>query len=108
MYAYRNLLTKKLSIVSKKSFRIPKQLNARNEFSTSRHHLSNFKDNEGDQMNVSIFNIKRSLKATNTEFEDGFTNIKTHCPVCEPSGNTDIYINKTTGKIVLNFVDILP
>lgn len=100
MFAHRLFLTKKLSIVSKKPLKILKQLNANNDFSTSHHSLSSFKDSNDDQMNVSLFNIKKSLKLANADFEDGFTNIKTLCPVCEPSGKAeDIFINKTTGKL---------
>lgn len=100
MFVHRLLLTKKLSIVSKKPLKILKQITANNDFSTSGHRLSSFKDNSDDQMNVSLFSIKKSLKLANAEFEDGFTNIKTHCPVCEPADKAeDIYINKTTGKL---------
>lgn len=97
---HRLLLMKKLSIVSKKPLKILKQLNIHNDFSTSGINLSSFKDSSDDQMNVSLFNIKKTLKLANAEFEDGFTNIKTTCPACKPTENVDdIYINKTTGKI---------
>lgn len=98
MFVHRLLLTKKLSLVSKKPLKILKQLNVSQDFSTSGSNLSSFKDGNSDQMNVSLFNIKKSLKLANIEFEDGFTNLKTMCPVCDPSGKAeDIYINKTTG-----------
>jgi hypothetical protein len=98
MFAHRLFLTKKLSLVSKKPLKIFKQLNVQQDFSTS--NQSNFRDgNSVDHMNVSLFNIKKSLKLANTEFEDGFTCLKTVCPVCDPSEKAeDIYINKTTGK----------
>lgn len=96
MFAHRLLLSKKLSL---KPLKILKQLNSNQEFSTTNAGLSSFKDVNGDQMNVSLFNIKKSLKLANKEFEDGFTNLKTMCPVCDPSGKTEeIFINKTTGE----------
>lgn len=99
MFAHRLFLSKKLSLVSKKPLKILKQLNVNNDFSTSGSSFSNFKDNTSDQLNVSLFNIKKSLKCANTEYEDGFTNMKTRCPVCEPAELADdIYINKTTGE----------
>lgn len=99
MFAHRLLLTKKLSLVSKKPLKIFKQRNVTQDFSTSGASLSSFKDTSGDQMNVSLFNVKKSLKLANIEFEDGFTNLKTLCPVCDPTGKAeDIYINKTTGE----------
>lgn len=98
MFAHRLLLSKKLSLMSKKPLKILKQLNP--EFSTTNTSSSSFKDGNGDQMNVSLFNIKKSLKLANKEFEDGFTNLKTMCPVCDPTGKTQkIFINKTTGEL---------
>lgn len=98
MFAHRLLLTKNLSILSKKPLKILKQLNTTNDLSTSGHSYYSFKANSDDQTNVSLFNIKKSLKLANADTEDGFTNIKTLCPVCEPSKAGDIYINKTTGE----------
>lgn len=104
MFVHRLLLTKKLSLVSKKPLKILKQLNVHHDFSTSVSNLNSFKDSNSDQMNVSLFNIKKSLKMQNIAFEDGFTNLKTSCPVCETSDTAeDIYINKTTGKIASLF-----
>lgn len=98
MFVHRLLLTKKL--VSKKPLKIVKQLNGNQDFSTTCCSTSSFKDNSSDQLNVSLFNIKKSLKLANTQFEDGFTNLKTLCPACDPQGKSeDIYINKTTGEI---------
>lgn len=103
MFAHRLLLTKKLSLVSKKPLKIFKQLNASQEFSTSGSNLSSFKDDEREQMNVSLFNIKKSLKLANIEFDDGFTHLKTICPACDPAGKAeDIYINKTTGEMEIS------
>jgi hypothetical protein len=100
MFSHRLLLSKKFSLLSKKPLKFIKQLNVTQEFSTSGSTLSSFKDNNSDQINVSLFNVKKSLKLASTEFEDGYTNLKTQCPVCDPSGKTeDIYINKTTGEI---------
>lgn len=99
MFVHRLFLTKKLSLVSKKPLKILKQLNVNQDFSTSGPSCSSFKDTSLDPMGVSLFNVKKSLKLANTEFEDGFTNLKTLCPVCDPSGKAeDIYINKTTGE----------
>ncbi|CRK91438.1 CLUMA_CG005110, isoform A, partial [Clunio marinus] len=62
---------------------------------------NNFKDVNSDQMNISLFNIKKSLKLANIAFDDGYTNLKTNCPVCEGEENSsDIYINKTTGQFL--------
>lgn len=101
MFAHRLLLSKKLSLVSKKPLKFIKQLNVTQEFSTSGSMLSSFKDNSGDQMNISLFNVKKSLKLASTQFEDGFTHLKTLCPVCDPTTEKaeDIYINKTTGNV---------
>lgn len=100
MFAHRLLLSKKLSLMSKKPLKILKQLNSTQEFSTTEGSSSSFKDVNGDQMNVSLFNIKKSLKLANKEFADGFTNLKTMCPVCDPIGKTEeIFINKTTGEL---------
>lgn len=103
MFAHRLLLSKKLSLMSKKPLKILKQLNPTQDFSTTNASPSSFKDANGDQMNVSLFNIKKSLKLANKEFEDGFTNLKTMCPVCDPTGKTEeIFINKTTGELASN------
>lgn len=52
-----------------------------------------------------IFNVKKTLKATGNSFEDGFTCIKTTCPVCDCENNVNkltknIYVNKTTGHFL--------
>lgn len=100
MFAHRLFLAKKLSLVSKKPLKIFKPVHVTQDFSTSGAGLYSFKDTSSDHINLSLFNIKKSLKLANIEFEDGFTNLKTTCPVCEPTGTAeDIYINKTTGKI---------
>jgi hypothetical protein len=94
------LLSKKLTLVSKKPLKVLKQLNVNQDFSTSSTTLSSFKDSGSDYTNVSLYNIKKSVKLANKEFVDGFTNIKTICPVCDPKENPeDIYINKTTGNL---------
>jgi hypothetical protein len=99
MFAHRLFLTKKLSLVSKKPLKIFKQLNVTQDLSTTAPNPNSFKDN-GEHMNVSLFNIKKSLKLSNIEFEDRFTHLKTLCPVCDPTGkDEEIYINKTTGEI---------
>lgn len=99
MFSHRLLLTKKFSFVSKKPLKFIKQLNVSQDISTSSSLLSSFKDNSSDQINISLFNVKKSLKLANSEFEDGFTNLKTQCPVCNTSEKAeDIFINKTTGK----------
>ncbi|KAL7047419.1 hypothetical protein ACKWTF_002894 [Chironomus riparius] len=67
-----------------------------NDFSTTQPFLINLKD---DTDNTSVVQIKKVLKSNNINCQDGITNIKTSCPVCEKSENQsrDIYINKTTG-----------
>lgn len=96
----RLLFSNKLSLLSKKPLKLIKQLNVTQDFSTSGSTLSSYKDNSGDQMNISLFNVKKSLRVANTSFDDGFTHLKTLCPVCDPSGKAeDIYINKTTGDL---------
>lgn len=52
-----------------------------------------------------VFNVKKTLKATGQTFEDGFTCIKTTCPVCDCEQNLNkltknIYVNKTTGHFL--------
>jgi hypothetical protein len=101
MFAHRLFLSKKLSLVSKKPLKFIKQINVTQEFSTTGPSNSSFKDSDKDHMNISLFNVKKSLKLANTEFDDGFTNLKTLCPVCDPTvKREDIYINKTTGNLL--------
>lgn len=102
MFAHRVLLFKKLNFASRTPLRCSlNPLNVTQEFSTSSFSSSSFKNISSEQINVSLFNIKKSLKLNNTQFEDGFTNLKTLCPACDPEQNgksATIYINKTTGK----------
>lgn len=49
---------------------------------------------------ISITNIKKTLKANKLNFDDGFANIITECPLCVYEDNqtrNKVYINKTTG-----------
>jgi hypothetical protein len=74
----------------------------KSEFSSTQ---INLKD-ETEKDSTSIIQIKKVLKTHNISYQDGITNIKTSCPVCEKNEDQsrDIYINKTTGKIqILNF-----
>ncbi|XP_070509499.1 mitochondrial DNA helicase [Chironomus tepperi] len=70
----------------------------KSEFSTTQSFLINLKD-EIDKDSTSVIQIKKVLKSNNISYQDGITNIKTSCPVCEKSEDqsNDIYINKTTG-----------
>lgn len=65
----------------------------------------NLKD-ETEKDSTSIIQIKKVLKTHNINYQDGITNIKTSCPVCEKNEqqqqSRDIYINKTTGEISIN------
>lgn len=74
----------------------------RSEFSSTN---INLKD-EAEKDSTSIIQIKKVLKTYNTNYQDGITNIKTSCPVCEKNEqqqqSRDIYINKTTGKMCIN------
>uniref|UniRef100_A0A8D8GC60 DNA 5'-3' helicase n=1 Tax=Culex pipiens TaxID=7175 RepID=A0A8D8GC60_CULPI len=63
-----------------------------------------FKDDPSVPGTTSLFNIKKTIKASPFECADGFACIRTVCPVChtEPgseqvSAKETIYINKTTG-----------
>ncbi|EDS45911.1 pom1 [Culex quinquefasciatus] len=63
-----------------------------------------FKDDPSVPGTTSLFNIKKSIKASPFECAEGFACIRTVCPVChtEPgseqvSAKETIYINKTTG-----------
>lgn len=102
MFVHR-LLSKKLSIGSKKSLNILKKfsLNNHNDISTTTSdYSSNFKEDTPEQPGASLLHIKRALKLANTEFQDGITNLKTGCPACdceEGKKPNDIFINKTTG-----------
>lgn len=104
MFVHR-LLCKKLSWITKKRLNLLKHnVSAQRDLSTTPVDSSNFKDISSDQFNVSLFNIRKSLKLANTEFDDGWTNLKTNCPVCDGSTKSeDIFINKTTGKILPTF-----
>lgn len=101
------LLAKKLTIGSKKSLNILKKFsfNQTCEISTSNSNYNNFKDETPDQPGASLLHIRRSLKLANTEFQDGVTNLRTSCPVCdrlEGKKVEDIFINKTTGEFNKN------
>lgn len=55
------------------------------------------------EQQTSLVSIKRTLKNSPNECSDGYSCIKTVCPMCKPlpdstSNNYSIYINKTTGK----------
>lgn len=108
MFAHR-LLLNKLTIGSKKSLNILKKfsLNQTHELSTTNSNYSSFKDETPEQPGASLLHIKRALKLANTEFQDGVTNLRTTCPVCdcqEGKKPEDIFINKTTGNgIILIF-----
>lgn len=106
MLAHR-LLIKKLTIGSKKSLNILKF--SLNEISTTNINQSSFKDETPEQPGTSLLHIRRSLKLANTEFQDGITNLRTACPVCdrqEGKKAEDIYINKTTGKLFIKNIEI--
>lgn len=112
MFVHRFLITStKKFTLAKKPIKVPKKIILSNDFSTTNNNLNNFKDISSDHMNVSLFNIRKSLKLANTEFEDGFTNLKVSCPVCEcnstKSKTDDVYINKTTGKIFNNTINYI-
>lgn len=96
MFASRLSIAKYQKIIFKKSMKLLNGSN--NNFSSSQINCDNFKDDKNsDQLNVSLFSIKKTLKLANVPFEDNFTNLKTICPVCESSEKGDVYINKTTG-----------
>lgn len=61
---------------------------------------SGVKNLEAASSAVSVYNIKRTLKASGFDFDDGFTSVKTVCPVChkDKDKKENIFINKTTGK----------
>lgn len=69
---------------------------------------SNINLKQPDEGPVSLYNIKKLLKSGNSasEIHEGFTCIKTHCPVCEfdkPAKDVEkvpIFINKTTGNFI--------
>lgn len=50
----------------------------------------------------SIFHVKKTLKQSGISFDDGFTCIKTSCPVCQQPEliQEKIFINKTTGQFI--------
>lgn len=52
--------------------------------------------------NFSLFSTKKALKASGLNFDDGFTSIKTECPVCDQcdTKKESIFINKTTGQFI--------
>lgn len=65
-----------------------------------------FKDDPSVPGTTSLFNIKKTIKSSPFECADGFTCIRTVCPVCHTVpgspeattvANQTIYINKTTG-----------
>lgn len=95
MFATRLSFAKYYKVFSKKSIKL---LNSQS-FTTTQINQDNFKDaKDGDQLNVPLFSIKKTLKLANVQFEDNFTNLKTSCPVCDASEKGDVYINKTTGE----------
>lgn len=105
MFVHRILLSNKSTVVSKNSINILKKWRAQssNNLSTTSSDFDSFKDElPNEQPSTSLLHIKRSLKLNNTEFQDGITNLKTSCPICDHSEksvkNEDIFINKTTGN----------
>ena len=90
-----NLLANKLQ--SKKVNCLP--------FSLSSVKYSNFEKDEEQTTSASLFNIKKAIKFSGLEFDEGFTCIRTNCPICDYDGKpakdkkkTSIYVNKYTGK----------
>lgn len=80
-----------------------KQRSLINYYSPRQFSFSNacYKDEVSSKENPcsSLLQIKRYIKLNNICYQEGPTNIKTTCPVCETSAKTnDIFINKTTGK----------
>lgn len=59
----------------------------------------NYNKNE-ESTSFSLYNIKKTIKLAGYNIEDGFTCIKTTCPVCQLKEDTDIYVNKTTGDVL--------
>lgn len=50
--------------------------------------------------NFSIFNAKKTIKLSGAELDDGFTCLRTTCPVCDTTkNNANFFINKTTGML---------
>lgn len=95
MFSSRLNIVKNYKLFSKKSVKL---LNYSHDFTTSQINCDSYKDKDNDHLNVSLFSIKKTLKSSNYQFTEGFTNIKTLCPVCDSSSKEDIYINKITGK----------
>lgn len=55
--------------------------------------------NVGTIGNFSLFNAKKTIKLSATELEDGFTCLRTFCPVCDTQKkDTHFFINKITGN----------
>lgn len=60
-----------------------------------------------DELAVSVYTIKKTLKQSGLECEDGYACIKTTCPACDmlpDPQKCNIYINKITGNEVINII----
>lgn len=70
---------------------------------------SNINLKQPDESPVSLYNIKKLLKSgsNGSEIQEGFTCIKTQCPVCDFDKQTkknervSVFINKTTGNYLI-------
>ena len=66
-------------------------------YSNLRFYCINSNKDDSSQI-ISILNVKRIIKASGFDMDDGFTSIKTTCPACDGSNNDNkIYVNKITG-----------
>jgi hypothetical protein len=78
-------------------------------FATTSIRNSSFEIKDEEQAtSTSLFNIKKAIKSSGVDSEEGFTCIKIECPICDfdkkpakDQTKKDIYVNKTTGNLAL-------
>lgn len=96
----RLLIRKQSSIIVQKKCSVPSVSDAFPRFSGTDFCTSAVESGSLLSTTISVPNIKRVIKNSGFECEDGFSCIRTLCPVCPEEGGSrkGIYINKITGN----------
>lgn len=105
MFSCRVLLSKKLSLISSNKQQISllkkQKCSLQRDFSSTI--IRQKDDSTSESPSSTLMKIKKYVKLNNISYQEGPTNLKTSCPVCEGCSNKDIFINKTTGDLCKRF-----
>lgn len=91
----QNLVCRNAKMINKNGSSCVFRTNSRRQYCSEKFKIV---DNES----VSVLTIKKTLKSAGVELTEGFSFIKTSCPICDlPDSNvgSSIYINKISGTI---------